>query len=152
MNTQNQLIRRVGDLPKFAFTPKDHVALGEGLGQMDFALGAKLAGARFVVLSGQLARLERALAAFMLDTHTVEFGYVETLPPALVNTQTMTGTGQLPKFAEDLYQTDDKWLIPTAEVPLTNIVADEIIDNAALPMRMTAYHPMFSVRSWISGS
>ena len=149
--TQNYLIRRVGDQPKFDFTPKDHVALGEGLGLMDFALGAKLAGARFVVLSGQLARLERALAALMLDTHTAEFGYVETLPPALVNTQTMTGTGQLPKFAEDLYQTDDKWLIPTAEVPLTNIVADEILDNAALPIRMTAYTQCFRSEAGSAG-
>ncbi len=91
--TKNQLIRKGGDIPKFAFTPKDHVALGEELGQMDFGLGAKLAGARFVVLSDQLARLERSLAAFMLDTHTKEFGYVETLPPALVNTTTMMGTG-----------------------------------------------------------
>ena len=149
--TQNELIRTIGDLPQFLFTPKDHVALGEGLGQMDFALGAKLAGARFVVLSGQLARLERALATFMLDTHTTEFGYVETLPPALVNSQTMTGTGQLPKFAEDLYQTDDKWLIPTAEVPLTNIVADEIINGAALPLRMTAYTQCFRSEAGSAG-
>jgi len=149
--TQNELIRTIGDLPQFSYTPKDHVALGEGLGQMDFALGAKLAGARFVVLSGQLARLERALATFMLDTHTTEFGYVETLPPALVNSQTMTGTGQLPKFAEDLYQTDDKWLIPTAEVPLTNIVADEIIDGAALPLRMTAYTQCFRSEAGSAG-
>ena len=148
---QNHLIRKVGDPPKFGFAPKDHVALGEGLGQMDFALGAKLAGARFVVLSDQLARLERALAAFMLDTHTREFGYVETLPPALVNTKTMTGTGQLPKFAEDLYQTTDKWLIPTAEVPLTNIVADEIIDIAALPVRMTAYTQCFRSEAGSAG-
>ena len=149
--TQNELIRTIGDLPQFLFTPKDHVALGEGLGQMDFALGAKLAGARFVVLSGQLARLERALATFMLDTHTTEFGYVETLPPALVNSQTMTGTGQLPKFAEDLYRTDDKWLIPTAEVPLTNIVADEIINGAALPLRMTAYTQCFRSEAGSAG-
>jgi len=149
--TQNELIRTIGDLPQFSYTPKDHVALGEGLGQMDFALGAKLAGARFVVLSGQLARLERALATFMLDTHTTEFGYVETLPPALVNSQTMTGTGQLPKFAEDLYRTDDKWLIPTAEVPLTNIVADEIIDGAALPLRMTAYTQCFRSEAGSAG-
>jgi len=147
----NQLIRTVGDVPSFHFTTKDHVALGEGLGLMDFALGAKLAGARFVVLSGQLARLERALAAFMLDTHTGEFGYVETLPPALVNSQTMTGTGQLPKFAEDLYRTDDKWLIPTAEVPLTNIVADEITDNAVLPLRMTAYTQCFRSEAGSAG-
>ena len=148
---QNQLIRTIGDVPSFDFTPKDHVALGEGLGLMDFALGAKLAGARFVVLSGQLARLERALAAFMLDTHTGEFGYVETLPPALVNSQTMTGTGQLPKFAEDLYRTDDKWLIPTAEVPLTNIVADEITDSAVLPLRMTAYTQCFRSEAGSAG-
>ena len=148
---QNQLIRAIGDVPSFDFTPKDHVALGEGLGLMDFALGAKLAGARFVVLSGQLARLERALAAFMLDTHTGEFGYVETLPPALVNSQTMTGTGQLPKFAEDLYRTDDKWLIPTAEVPLTNIVADEITDSAVLPLRMTAYTQCFRSEAGSAG-
>jgi len=148
---QNQLIRTIGDVPNFSFTPKDHVALGEGLGLMDFTLGAKLAGARFVVLSGQLARLERALAAFMLDTHTGEFGYVETLPPALVNSQTMTGTGQLPKFAEDLYRSDDKWLIPTAEVPLTNIVADEITDSAALPLRMTAYTQCFRSEAGSAG-
>ena len=148
---QNQLIRTIGDIPSFDFTPKDHVALGEGLGLMDFALGAKLAGARFVVLSGQLARLERALAAFMLDTHTGEFGYVETLPPALVNSQTMTGTGQLPKFAEDLYRTDDKWLIPTAEVPLTNIVADEITDSAILALRMTAYTQCFRSEAGSAG-
>jgi seryl-tRNA synthetase len=148
---QNQLIRTIGDFPSFSFTPKDHVALGEGLGLMDFALGAKLAGARFVVLSGQLARLERALAAFMLDTHTGEFGYVETLPPALVNSQTMTGTGQLPKFAEDLYRTGDKWLIPTAEVPLTNIVADEITDSAVLPLRMTAYTQCFRSEAGSAG-
>ena len=148
---QNQLIRIIGDVPSFSFTPKDHVALGEGLGLMDFALGAKLAGARFVVLSGQLARLERALAAFMLDTHTGGFGYVETLPPALVNSQTMTGTGQLPKFAEDLYRTVDKWLIPTAEVPLTNIVADEITDSATLPLRMTAYTQCFRSEAGSAG-
>jgi len=148
---QNQLIRTIGNVPSFPFTPKDHVALGEGLGLMDFALGAKLAGARFVVLFGQLARLERALAAFMLDTHTVEFGYVETLPPALVNSQTMTGTGQLPKFAEDLYRTDDKWLIPTAEVPLTNIVADEITESAVLPLRMTAYTQCFRSEAGSAG-
>ncbi|MDP4632054.1 MAG: serine--tRNA ligase [Porticoccaceae bacterium] len=148
---QNQLIRTIGDVPSFHFTPKDHVALGEGLGLMDFALGAKLAGARFVVLSGQLARLERCLAAFMLDTHTGEFGYVETLPPALVNSQTMIGTGQLPKFAEDLYRTNDKWLIPTAEVPLTNVVADEITDSAVLPLRMTAYTQCFRSEAGSAG-
>ncbi|MDG1412607.1 MAG: serine--tRNA ligase, partial [Alphaproteobacteria bacterium] len=113
----NELLRVVGTLPSFSFTPRDHVALGEALGQMDFASAAKLSGARFVVLHGQLARLERALASFMLDIHTTEFGYRETVPPVLVRTQTMTGTGQLPKFEEDLFRTtDDRWLIPTAEV------------------------------------
>ena len=149
--TQNQLIRSVGNIPEFSFIPKDHVVLGEKLGQMNFALGAKLAGARFVVLSGQLAQLERALAAFMLDTHTKKFGYIETLPPALVNHKAMTGTGQLPKFAEDLYKTGDKWLIPTAEVPLTNIVADEITDNSALPIRMTAYTQCFRSEAGSAG-
>ena len=147
----NALVRTVGDVPKFDFVPKDHVVIGEGLGQMDFALGAKLAGARFVVLSGHLAQLERALTSFMLDTHTQEFGYVETLPPALVNSKTMTGTGQLPKFAEDLYKTDDKWLIPTAEVPLTNIVADDILEEAKLPIRMTAYTQCFRSEAGSAG-
>ena len=137
----NELVRTHGSIPRFSFTPRDHVEIGEGLGQMDFALGAKVSGARFVVLRYQLARLERALAAFMLDLHTSKFGYVETMPPYLVNTQTMTGTGQLPKFAEDLYRADDKWLIPTAEVPLTNIVAGEIVDADSLPLRMTAHTP-----------
>ena len=147
----NDLVRTHGDIPSFSFTPVDHVVLGEGLGQMDFALGAKLAGARFVVLQGQLARLERALAAFMLDTHTGEFGYIEAVPPLLVNSQTMTGTGQLPKFAEDLYKTDDKWLIPTAEVPLTNIVAGEILAPERLPIRMTAYTNCFRSEAGSAG-
>lgn len=147
----NDLVRTHGDIPLFSFTPVDHVVLGEGLGQMDFALGAKLAGARFVVLQGQLARLERALAAFMLDTHTGEFGYIEAVPPSLVNSQTMTGTGQLPKFAEDLYKTDDKWLIPTAEVPLTNIVAGEILAPERLPIRMTAYTNCFRSEAGSAG-
>ena len=149
--SDNALVRTVGDLPKFDFIPKDHVVIGERLGQMDFALGAKLAGARFVVLSGQLAQLERALAGFMLDTHTQEFGYVETLPPALVNSKTMTGTGQLPKFAADLFKTDDKWLIPTAEVPLTNLVADDILEESKLPIRMTAYTQCFRSEAGSAG-
>ena len=137
---ENELLRSVGEKPVFSFTPRDHVDIGEGLGQMDFAAAAKLSGARFVVLQGQLARLERALAAFMLDVHTREHGYLETLPPALVRTQTMTGTGQLPKFADDLFHTtDDRWLIPTAEVPLTNMVSDSIVPRDALPMRLTAF-------------
>ena len=148
----NALMREVGVKPSFDFTPKDHVTLGENLGQMDFATAANLSGARFVLLKGQLARLERALAAFMLDTHTSEFGYAETLPPAIVNTATMTGTGQLPKFAEDLYRVEeDKWLIPTSEVPLTNIVANSITDVANLPLRMTAYTPCFRAEAGSAG-
>jgi len=149
--SENEILRTHGNIPEFTFTPRDHVEIGEGLGQMDFALGAKVAGARFVVLRGQLARLERALAAFMLDLHTSEFGYQETLPPFLVNTQTMTGTGQLPKFAEDLYRADDKWLIPTAEVPLTNLVADEIVDPGSLPLRLTAHTPCFRSEAGSAG-
>ena len=147
----NELVRTHGSIRGFSFTPRDHVEIGEGLGQMDFALGAKVSGARFVVLRHQLARLERALAAFMLDLHTSKFGYVETMPPYLVNTQTMTGTGQLPKFAEDLYRADDKWLIPTAEVPLTNIVAGEIVDADSLPLRMTAHTPCFRSEAGSAG-
>ena len=147
----NELVRTHGTIPTFSFVPRDHVEIGEGLGQMDFALGAKVSGARFVILRHQLARLERALAGFMLDLHTSEFGYVETIPPYLVNTQTMTGTGQLPKFAEDLYRADDKWLIPTAEVPLTNIVAGEIVDADTLPLRLTAHTPCFRSEAGSAG-
>ena len=147
----NALLRSWGDIPSFDFTPRDHVAVGEGLGQMDFATAAKLSGARFVILRGQLARLERALAAFMLDTHTSEFGYQETLPPFLVNSSAMTGTGQLPKFGEDLFRADDKWLIPTAEVPLTNIAADEIWQADQLPMRFTAHTPCFRSEAGAAG-
>jgi seryl-tRNA synthetase len=119
---------------------------------MDFETAAKLAGARFVLLKGALARLERAVAAFMLDLHTREFGYQEMLPPFLVSTTTMFGTGQLPKFAEDQFHTtDDRWLIPTAEVPLTNIVADGILDAAALPLRFTAYTPCFRAEAGAAG-
>lgn len=147
----NRLLRSWGDIREFSFTARDHVAIGEGLGQMDFAVAAKLAGARFVVLRGQLARLERALAAFMLDTHTAEFGYQETLPPYLVNSAAMTGTGQLPKFGEDLFRADDKWLIPTAEVPLTNIAAEEIWPADSLPMRFTAHTPCFRSEAGAAG-
>ena len=147
----NLLIREWGDIPSYDFTPRDHVAIGETLGQMDFGTAAKLSGARFVLLRGQLARLERALAAFMLDIHTNEFGYLETLPPVLVNSTAMTGTGQLPKFGEDLFRADDKWLIPTAEVPLTNIAADEIWAGDRLPMRFTAHTPCFRSEAGAAG-
>ena len=135
----NVEIRLVGEPRTFDFDVRDHVDLGESLGMMDFETAAKLAGARFVMLSGALARMERALAAFMLDHNTGEFGYTEVNPPALVNDKTMFGTGQLPKFGEDLFKTTaGYWLIPTAEVPLTNIVADVIVDDDYLPRRYTA--------------
>jgi seryl-tRNA synthetase len=119
---------------------------------MDFERAAKLAGARFVVLKGQLARLERALAQFMLDLHTREFGYTEVSPPALVRDAAVFGTGQLPKFADDLFRTaDGYWLIPTAEVPLTNLVAGEILDAGALPLRFTALTPCFRAEAGAAG-
>jgi seryl-tRNA synthetase len=150
--TANVELRRVGDPQKFDFAPKDHVALGEGLRLMDFERAGKISGARFVVLSGQLARLERALAQFMLDLHTREFGYVEVAPPILVRDEAAFGTGQLPKFGEDLFRTTNGfWLIPTAEVPLTNLVADEILDEAALPLRFTAWTPCFRSEAGAAG-
>jgi seryl-tRNA synthetase len=149
---ENLLIRTHGDANLPDFKAQDHVALGEGLGMMDFAMGAKLSGARFVVLKGDLSRLERSVAAFMLDTHTREFGYTEYQPPYLVKSETMAGTGQLPKFALDLFRTtDDRWLIPTAEVPLTNLVAGEILEETRLPMRMTAYTPCFRAEAGSAG-
>ncbi len=149
---QNKQEKLWGAPREFAFTPKQHFELGEALGLMDFAGAAKLAGARFTVLKGALARLERALGQFMLDTHTSEFGYSETVVPLLVNDATMYGTGQLPKFAEDLFATTDgRWLIPTAEVPLTNLAAEEIIPAAKLPMRMTALSYCFRSEAGSAG-
>jgi len=136
----NVEVRRVGDLPAFNFDVRDHVDIGEALGMMDFEAATRISGARFVVLKGVLARLERALANFMLDIQTEEFGYQETKPPSLVRDAAVFGTGQLPKFAEDLFHTDDGyWLIPTAEVPLTNLVREQILAEADLPIRRTAY-------------
>jgi len=135
----NKVVRNVGDPPAFDFTPKDHVEVGKGLGGMDFDTAARMSGARFVLLSGPLARMERALAALMLDLHTTEHGYMEVNPPALVRDSALFGTGQLPKFAKDLFRTEDGyWLIPTAEVPLTNIVAGQIIEENCLPHRYAA--------------
>ncbi len=132
--------------------PRQHFELGEALGLMDFQAAAKLSGARFVVLKGKLARLERALAAFMLDLHTTELGYTEVSPPLMVRDGAAYGTGQLPKFAEDLFQVSgDFWLIPTAEVPLTNLVADEVLDSGALPLRFTAYTPCFRSEAGAAG-
>jgi len=148
----NVELRRVGAPREFRFEPKDHVAIGEALGLMDFAAAARMSGARFVALKGSLARLERAIAAFMLDTHTQEFGYLEVAPPMLVRTDTMFGTGQLPKFAEDQFRTtNDYWLIPTAEVPLTNLVREEILEASALPLRFTAWTPCFRAEAGAAG-
>jgi seryl-tRNA synthetase len=150
--TANVELRRVGEPPRYNFAPKDHVALGEALGLMDFDTATRLSGARFVVLKGALARLERALAQFMLDLHTREFGYTEVAPPLLVRDETLFGTGQLPKFAEDQFRTTTGlWLIPTAEVPLTNLVGDQIIDGATLPLRYTAYTPCFRSEAGAAG-
>ena len=135
----NVEIRRWGQPGAFDFQPLEHDVLGAKLGLMDFDGAAKLSGARFVVLKGKLARLERALAQFMLDVQTEQHGYTEVSPPTLVKDGALFGTGQLPKFGDDLFKTNTgHWLIPTAEVPLTNLVGDSIIDEAALPIRMTA--------------
>lgn len=141
----NQEVRRWGTAPAFAFTPKTHWDLGEMLGILDFERAAKIAGARFAVLIGLGARLERALINFMLDVHTARHGYVEVLPPFMVNRAAMTGTGQLPKFEDDLFKLrdDDYFLIPTAEVPVTNLLRDEIVPEERLPVRYTAYTPCF---------
>src|SRR5271170_6813309 len=145
-----------GEQPKFDFPAKPHWELGEALGILDFNRAAKISGARFVVHFGQGARLERALANFMLDLHTREHGYTEVLPPYMVNSKSLFGTGQLPKFAEDLFHCDDKgsyqpgvyqesdhWLIPTAEVPVTNLFRDETLDESQLPTSFCAYTPCF---------
>jgi seryl-tRNA synthetase len=148
----NREERVVGGKPNFAFTPKQHFEIGEGLGLMSFEDAAKLSGARFVVLKGALARLERAIAQFMLDLHTGELGYTEVSPPFLVRDTALFGTGQLPKFAEDQFRTEQGlWLIPTSEVPLTNLAADEIIDETALPWRFTALTPCFRSEAGAAG-
>jgi seryl-tRNA synthetase len=137
--TANVVLHQSGQPPAFDFLPRQHFELGEALGMMDFEAAARLAGARFTVLRGGLARLERALGQFMLDLHVTEHGYQETAIPGLVNDATLYGTGQLPKFAEDCFRTTDgRWLIPTAEVPLTNLAAGQIIPHAALPRRLAA--------------
>jgi seryl-tRNA synthetase len=150
--TGNQQVRRSGDPRNFAFTPKEHFTLGEELGLMDFEAAAKLSGSRFAVLRGQLSRMERALGNFMLDIHTGTFGYTETSVPLLVRSTALYGTGQLPKFEEDLFRTtDDRWLIPTAEVSLTNLVADSILEEEALPLRYTAWTPCFRSEAGSAG-
>jgi len=144
--TANVELRRWGEPRTFDFKPRDHVELGEKLGQMDFAAAGRISGARFTVLSGALARLQRALIQFMLDLHTGEHGYRETYVPYLVNAQSMTGTGQLPKFEADLFAVKGEsglYLIPTAEVPVTNLVRETIIEADALPLRFVAHTPCF---------
>jgi len=142
----NREMRRVGDVPAFDFEPKPHWDLGPELGILDFERGTKIAGARFTVLMGQGARLARALINFMLDLHTREHGYTEVEPPFLANSASLTGTGNLPKFEQDLFKIAGDWdlyLVPTAEVPLTNLYRGEILDGRSLPLRYTAYTPCF---------
>ncbi len=144
-DSENVELRRVGTPREFPFTPKSHDEIGEALGVLDFKRSAKLSGARFALLKGLASRLERALINFMLDLHTTKHGYQEVLPPFLVNTATMTATGQLPKFEEDLFRIKDwdLYLIPTAEVPVTNIHRDETLAEKDLPIKYVAYTPCF---------
>lgn len=149
--TANVELRQWGEVPAKP-DAKQHFDIGEALGLMDFEIAAKLSGARFVVLQGQLARLERALGNFMLDLHTQEFGYREISPPTLVRDEAVYGTGQLPKFKEDLFRTEDGlWLIPTAEVPLTNLVREQILAAENLPLRFTAFTPCFRSEAGSAG-
>jgi seryl-tRNA synthetase len=148
----NREILRHGEPPRFGFPPRQHFEIGEGMGLMDFELATAIAGARFVVLKGALARMERALAQFMLDTHTLENGYVEAYVPYLVRDAAMYGTGQLPKFAGDSFVTiDGRWLIPTAEVSLTNFVRERILEEKELPLRLTAYTQCFRSEAGAAG-
>jgi seryl-tRNA synthetase len=162
----NVTVKTWGEKPRFDFEPKPHWELGEGLGILDLERAAKLSGARFAVYMGAGARLERALIGFMLDLHTQKHGYTEVLPPFMVNSKSLFGTGQLPKFAEDLFRCsdadaeavgrgefrdNDHWLIPTAEVPVTNLYRDEILDEARLPILLTAYTPCFRAEAGAAG-
>ncbi len=163
----NQVVKTWGSLPDFDFQPRPHWELGESLGILDLERATKLSGARFAVLMGAGARLERALIGFMLDQHTLRHGYTEVLPPFVVNSKSLYGTGQLPKFADDLfrcedggeavrfvegeYRDNDHWLIPTAEVPVTNLFRDEILDDALLPICFTAYTPCFRAEAGAAG-
>ena len=148
----NKEVRVWGQKPSFAFEPQQHFDIGEDLGLMDFEIASKLSGARFVVLKGALARMERALAQFMLDLHTTEFGYSETYAPYMLREEAMYGVGQLPKFEEDLFKTTSgHYLIPTAEASLTNLVREQVLDEAKLPIRMTAYTPCFRAEAGAAG-
>ncbi|MBS57059.1 MAG: serine--tRNA ligase [Rickettsiales bacterium] len=148
----NILYKDWGNKPKFTFNPKKHFEVGENINLMNFDIASKLSGSRFVVLKGQLSRLERAITNFMLDKHTAENGYTEMNVPILVKNNALFGTGQLPKFSEDLFTAgDEHWLIPTAEVPLTNLVADQILNINSLPMRVTSYTPCFRSEAGAAG-
>ncbi|MBD9646933.1 serine--tRNA ligase [Ensifer sp. PDNC004] len=150
--TGNVVKSVVGKKPSWNHQPREHFEVGEALGLMDFEGAARISGSRFTILKGQLARLERALGQFMLDLHTQEHGYTEVQPPLLVRDDAMYGTGQLPKFAEDLFRTTDgRWLIPTAEVPLTNIVREQILEGEKLPLRFTALTPSFRSEAGSAG-
>ncbi|WP_426126211.1 serine--tRNA ligase [Pararhizobium sp. PWRC1-1] len=141
-----------GQKPGWNHKPKEHFEIGEELGWLDFEGAAKIAGSRFTIVKGQLARLERALGQFMLDLHTSEHGYLEVQPPLMTRDEAMYGTGQLPKFSEDLFKTTDgRWLIPTAEVPLTNMVREQILDAETLPLRFTALTPCFRSEAGSAG-
>jgi seryl-tRNA synthetase len=150
----NVEVRRWGEPRHFDYSPLDHVALGEGLGMIDFAAASKISGARFVILKGSLARMQRALTQFMLDLHTAEHGYQELYVPYLVNAASLLGTGQLPKFAADLFATQGEqqlYLIPTAEVPVTNLARDEIIEANQVPLRYVAHTPCFRSEAGAAG-
>lgn len=150
--TANVELKRFGTPKTFSFEPKAHFELGEALGMMDFETAALMSGARFVVLKGALAKLERALASFMLETHTQKFGYQEIAPPLLVRSPALYGAGLLPKFAQDAFHTeDDRWLIPTSEVPLSNLVRESILDQGSLPLRYVAHTPCFRAESGSAG-
>ncbi len=149
---ENRLVREVGDQREFVFEPRQHFDLGEDLGLMDFEAARRMSGARFVILKGALARLERILGQFMLDLHTTRHGYGELATPVLVRKEALFGTGQLPKFAADLYRTEDGlWLIPTAEVTLLNLGREEVLDEANLPLRVTALTPCFRSEAGSAG-
>lgn len=148
----NRCVRIVGEITKFDFTPKHHYELGEDLGLIDFQTAAKISGSRFTILRGALAKMERALKNFMLDSHTQDFGYQEISVPFLVKSESMFGTGQLPKFAEDSFRTTDgRWMIPTAEVPLTNMFREMTIPTSQLPIRVTAYSACFRSEAGAAG-
>ncbi len=150
--SDNLLYKEWGKKPKFLFNPKKHFEIGENSNLMNFDIASKLSGSRFVVLKSQLSKLERVLADFMLNKHTIDNGYTEMNVPYLVKNESLFGTGQLPKFSEDLFTAgDNHWLIPTAEVPLTNLVRDQIININSLPMRVTSYTPCFRSEAGAAG-